>query len=106
MLNYFRSEIYRNLHSKGNYMFILGVMLFVVFLNVILWMFGNLDSTFPYNNTKYAFSSLYANMKIPMVLCVCVVNLIFGQEYKNHTLKNTISFGISRNAIYLSKFLI
>ncbi|WP_264319224.1 MULTISPECIES: hypothetical protein [Clostridia] len=38
MLNYFRSEIYRNLHSKGNYMFILGVMLFVVFLNVILWM--------------------------------------------------------------------
>ncbi|WP_195964891.1 hypothetical protein [Clostridium cuniculi] len=59
MLNYFRSEIYRNLHSKGNYMFILGVMLFVVFLNVILWMFGNLDSTFPYNTTKYAFSSLY-----------------------------------------------
>ena len=38
MLYYCRSEIYRNLHSKGNYMFILGVMLFVVFLNVILWM--------------------------------------------------------------------
>ena len=36
MLNYLRSEIYRNLRSKGNYLFILGAMAFVVFLNGVL----------------------------------------------------------------------
>lgn len=105
MINYLRSEIYRNLRLKGNYLFILGAIAFVVFLNGVLWMFGNTDVSFPYNNTKFAFSSLYASMKIPMYLCICVVSLIFGQEYKNNTLKNTISFGISRSAIYLCKLL-
>ena len=105
MINYLRSEIYRNLRLKGNYLFILGAIAFVVFLNGVLWMFGNTDVSFSYNNTKFAFSSLYASMKIPMYLCICVVSLIFGQEYKNNTLKNTISFGISRSAIYLCKLL-
>ena len=59
MLNYLRSEIYRNLRLKGNYLFILGAMAFVVFLNGVLWMFGNADANFSYNNTKFAFSSLF-----------------------------------------------
>lgn len=105
MINYIRSEIYRNLRAKGNYLFILGAMAFVVFLNIVLWIFANGDPYFPYGTTKFAFSNLYAQLQIPMILCVAAVSIMFGQEYKNQTLKNTISFGISRSNIYFGKFL-
>ncbi|MEG1254865.1 ABC transporter permease [Clostridium sp.] len=105
MLNYIRSEIYRNLRSKGNYRFIGGAMAFVVLLNVILGMFLKMDAAFPYGNTKFAFSSLYASLAFPLMLCIAIASLAFGQEYKNSTLKNSVSFGISRSSIYFSKFL-
>ncbi len=106
MINYLRSEAYRNIHLKGNYIFIIALMVFVIFLNIILWLFAKSDPNFHYATTKFAFSSLYAYLQFPMILCVCAVSLIFGQEYKDNTLKNTISFGISRSVIYFSKLLI
>ena len=106
MINYIRSEVYRNFRNKGNYLFILGAMAFVVFLNIVLWIFAKNDTTFPYATTKYAFSSLYCSLRLIMIICVSVVSIIFAQEYKNQTLKNTVSFGISRTSIYLGKFII
>lgn len=106
MINYIRSEVYRNLRNKGSYLFILGASAFVVFLNIVLCIFAKNDIAFPYATTKYAFSSLYCNLQLIMIMCVSVVSIIFGQEYKNQTLKNTISFGISRASIYFGKFLI
>lgn len=106
MINYIRSEVYRNLRNKGSYLFILGAMAFVVFLNIVLWIFAKNDTTFPYATTKYAFSSLYCSLQLTMIICVGVVSIIFAQEYKNQTFKNTVSFGISRASIYFGKFLI
>ena len=106
MINYIRSEVYRNLRTKGNYIFIIALMALVVFLNIILWLFVKSDANFPYATTKFAFSSLYANLRFPIILCASAVGLILGQEYKNNTLKNTISFGISKSVIYFSKLLI
>lgn len=106
MINYIRSEVYRNLRHKGNYLFILAAMAFVVFLNIVLWIFVKNDTSFPYATTKYAFSSLYCNLRFIMIMCVAVVSIIFAQEYKNQTLKNTVSFGISRASIYFGKLII
>lgn len=106
MINYIRSEVYRNLRSKGNYLFIISLMAFAVFLNIVLWLFVKSNANFPYATTKYAFSSIYSSLQLLMILCSFTVSLISGQEYKNKTLKNTVSFGISRSAIYFSKLLI
>ncbi|MGG7142406.1 ABC transporter permease [Clostridium nigeriense] len=106
MINYIRSEIYRNLRNKGSYLFILGSMALVVFLNIVLWIFAKNDTSFPYATTKYAFSSLYCSLQLIMIMCVLIVSIIFSQEYKNQTLKNTVSFGISRSSIYFVKFII
>lgn len=106
MINYIRSEVYRNLRNIGSYLFILGAMAFVVFLNIVLWIFANNDTSFPYATTKYAFSSLYCSLQLIMIICVLVVSIIFAQEYKNQTFKNTVCFGISRNSIYFGKFII
>ena len=105
MLNYIKSEFYRNINTKGNYIFLFGSMAFVIFINVALGLFANSQVNFPYGNTKYSLSSFYTFMEILMIICVPLVFLIYGKEFKHHTLKNSIAFGISRSQIYLGKFL-
>ena len=36
MLNYIKSEFYRNINTKGNYLFLFGSIGFVIFINVAL----------------------------------------------------------------------
>lgn len=106
MINYIKSEVYRNIRSKGNYIFLFGCIAFVIFINGVLAGFVNNDPNFPYANTYFSFSSLYMSMGIPIALCLPMVAVIFGQEYKSHTLKNSISYGIARSKIYFGKFVV
>lgn len=106
MLNYIKSEFYRNFNTKGNYVFLFGSMGFVIFINVALGLFANSQVNFPYGSTKYSFSSFYTYIGLLMLISTFLVSIIFGQEFKNSTLKNSISFGISRSEIYLGKFLV
>ncbi|GAA0714514.1 hypothetical protein GCM10008904_30190 [Paraclostridium ghonii] len=106
MLNYIKSEFYRNINTKGNYIFLFGSISFVIFINVALGLFATSHMDFPYGNTKFSLSCFYTNMGILLMLCISLVSLILGQEFKNNTLKNSIAYGISRNQIYLGKFLI
>ena len=104
MLNYIKSEFYRNINTKGNYLFLFGSIGFVIFINVALGLYAQSQVNFPYGNTKYSFSSFNAFMESLMIVSVFLVSLIFGQEFKNSTLKNSIAFGISRSQIYFGKF--
>lgn len=106
MLNYIKSEVYRNLRSKGNYIFLFSCMAFVIFLNVVLVLFAKQDPKFPYANTYFSFTSLYSSMTFPLTLCLILAATVFGQEHKNHTLKNAISYGIERHNIYFGKFIV
>lgn len=105
MINYIKSEMYRNLRNKSNYMFLGGCMVLIVFLNLVLHMILKNDPNFIYATTKFSFSSLYTSMTLPLILCVPLTSTVFGQELKNHTLKNTISYGIPRWQIYFGKFI-
>lgn len=105
MLNYIKSEVYRNANTKGNYIFIIGCSLFVILLNVALGVFGSQNPGFPYANTKFSLSSFYTSINILMIICWPLTSLVYGQEFKHQTLKNSISYGISKSKIYFVKFL-
>ena len=105
MLNYLKSEFYRNINTKGNYIFLFGSMAFVIFINVALGLYANSQIDFPYGTTYFSLSSFYNFMDLLIIISIFLVSLINGQEFKNHTLKNSIAFGISRSQIYLGKFL-
>ena len=105
MTNYIKSEVYRNLKSKGNYIFLFGGMGFAIFLNIALGLYSNSQVNFPYGNTEFSFSSFYTSMSMIMILCLPLVATIYGHEFKYNTLKNSISYGIPRNQIYFGKFL-
>lgn len=106
MINYIKSELYRNFNNKGNYIFLFGSMGFVIFLNVALGLFANSQTNFPYGTTKYSLSSFYNFIGLLMLISAYVVSIVFGEEHKNSTLKNSIAFGISRSEIYFGKFLV
>ncbi|MDF2906924.1 MAG: transporter permease [Herbinix sp.] len=105
MISYIKSEFYRMLHSKGSYLFILICSVLLVSANVVLAVVGKTEENFPYNNTSFSLSLFYSYLPIVFLLCVSVASIVFSNEYTNHTMKNSISYGISRGSIYFGKLI-
>lgn len=105
MISYIRSEIYRLLHSKGSYLFIMVCAALLISANVVLAVVGQMEVNFPYNNTGFSLSLFYSDLPIVFILCVSVASIVFGNEHTNHTMKNSVSYGISRGSIYFGKLI-
>lgn len=105
MLNYLKSELYRILHKKSSYLFIAICSLLLLSSNVILALVNQTEGNFPYASTKFALSNFMTSQVMVYILCVTVASLIFGGEYVNRTMKNSISFGLSRETIYFGKLI-
>lgn len=110
MTNYIKSEFYRILHTKG--VFILtGVCAAVVLLYVaVLWIMASVEasmgSVFPWATTKHAFSTLEADMHIPLFLSAVMGSLVVSDDLKHRTINNSVAFGMSREQIYLAKVIV
>ncbi len=105
MISYIKSELYRIFHSKGSYLFIIICSALLISANVVLAVVGHTEESFPYNNTSFSLSLFYSYLPIIFLLCVSVASIVFGNEYTNHTMKNSTSYGISRGSIYFGKFI-
>ena len=106
MSNYLKSEVYRITHTRASYAFLLVCSLLMIAFNFLLCVVKISDDAFPYATTEFSFSTIYTNLYIILILCITVSHIIFGSEYQNHTLKNSISFGISRSRILCGKMII
>ena len=106
MLNYIKSELYRIRTSKSTYvMFILfGVL--VVLYNVMIYGFKIADATFPYGTTKFSLGTLCGSVQMLLIICLVIASVIFSGEFKNNTIKNVISFGISKTQMYIGKYIV
>lgn len=106
MSQYIKSEIYRILRAKWTYLFIIICSGLLLSSNIVLALVKNSDSTFGFATTKFAFGTFSTSMTAVYLLCITVASILFGNENTNHTLKNAVSFGISRGTIYIGKFLV
>ncbi len=106
MLRYIQSEFYRLLRYKWTYWFIGICSLLLLSMNVVLAAVKHSDSSFQYATTRFAFGNLYSGMIVVFLLSVMVSEIASGNEYNNHTLKNCVSYGISRGTIYLGKLIV
>jgi len=106
MLSYIQSEIYRIFRNKGSYLFILISSALLVSANVILAVVKSAEETFPYATTKYSLGLIYTDFVIILFLCISLASMVFGNEHGNHTMKNSISYGISRGTIYFGKLIV
>lgn len=106
MLSYIKSEFYRLLHHKWTYIFILICSCLLISENVVLAVTKAGESSFQYATTRFSLSMFYTHLNYIFVLCVVVTSIIFGNEHTNHTMKNSISYGISRGSIYFGKLIV
>ena len=102
MLNYIRAEIYKLLRRPYTYI-TLGVLLALEGLYASMFAFHNSHSlSTPFGGAIVSIVELGA---IGFSMCLLTGDMVFAAQYKNSTLKNEVSFGISRTQIYLGKLI-
>ena len=102
MLNYIRAEIYKLIHRPYTYI-ALGVILALEALYASMFAFHNAHSmATPFGG---AIVTIVEMGVIGFCICLITGDIVFAGQYKNSTLKNEVSFGLSRTQIYLGKFL-
>lgn len=99
MLNYLRSELYKTLKRKYTYIFT-GVLVFFSFVLIML-----IYGPGPELYADTMFMLLISMLPFLVVMGIAVIDIVFSDEYKNNTIRNSVSFGISRSAVYTGKLL-
>lgn len=103
MLNYLKSEFYRILHGREIYSATAALAGLTVLMNLVLFAFDRLTPDFPYATVTFSLNMMTGSMPMLLMAGLIIVLFLFSDEYKNGTLKNTISYGISRNAFFTGK---
>lgn len=106
MSSYVKSEFYRIFHYKWSYLFIAICSALLLSSNIVLAAVRFSDPKFPYGNTSFSFANFISSIVIVYILCICVASMVFGNEHNNHTMKNSVSYGIGRGTIYFSKLIV
>ena len=96
MLNYIRAETYKVLRRPYTY----------ITLAVMLVLEGIFAAGFAFHNS-HSFATPFGGAIINIVemgvigFCMCLLtgDMVFAGQYKNSTLKNEVSFGLSRTRI-------
>ncbi len=104
MRNYLAAECYKTFRRKYFYI-ILAVCLGLE--AVLLWGYW---TTWKWGNSNVDFYS--TAIMVPFMLSIGLYatiatgDIVFSEQYKNNTLKNEVSYGLSRGRIYLGKLLV
>jgi len=103
MLNYIKAELYRTFNRKYFYFFtgILAVLAIslLIFLKLI-----DAKNSVPLIDAIGMSVTNYMLM-LPVGLIVMIIDMVYTEEYKNGTLKNVVSFGMSKSKLIFGKFI-
>ena len=106
MVDYMRAELYkvtRRTYFYGS----TGILLLLVALLVLLWawMNGQEDGAV-FLTSEIAFTMITAMLSMGYYWGVLTADMVFSEQYKFNTLKNEVSFGLSRRRVYLGKLAV
>lgn len=106
MLNYIKSEFYRLSRSKDLYLLTGICSGLIILMNIVLAISVRKMENFPYGTTRFSFGTLISQTQMLLLMAFIAASFVFGDEYKHHTLKNSISFGLSRTKIFCGKYIV
>lgn len=103
MANYIRAELYKVFRRTYTWI-TLAVVLVLETLLVAGWVFTNAHG----NHVDFYTGAGMLCMMLSIGLYAPLItgDMVFAGQYKTGTLKNEVSFGLSRGRIYLGKFLV
>ena len=99
MLNYIRAELYKAAHRVYTWI-ILGLILLGVGFMSAIW-FDNRDYMTFFDAVRVVDMMMILGFFATIFTC----DIVFAGQHQNGTLKNEVSFGLSRARIYLGKFI-
>lgn len=105
MLNYIRAEFYKARRRKYTYTSIL-ILLLLETLFAATFIFHNSHSDPNLHLFGEAIVFITIMGSVGSVFCIVAGDIVFAGQYKNSTLKNEVSFGLSRARIYLGKLAV
>lgn len=103
MMSYIRAEFYKVFRRKYTWITLI-VLLALEGLLVAGWTYTNALGNHVDFYTGAAMLCTMLPMGFYATLLTC--DMVFGDQYKNSTLKNEVSFGIPRRRIYLGKYVV
>lgn len=92
-----RADLYKSFHRMYLYVFMAAMAGLSIFINVIMML--------QKVSVEVSFGLALGFLMIPMFFISMFADIIFAEENKEHTLKNTVSYGVSRSVLYLSKYV-
>ncbi len=105
MLNYMRAEFYKVLHRRG---YLIGFLAFLLLgEGVILFAIIQVNNGYEDIHNTYAsvVNILVMMLQLGLYCAIIIGDMVFSDQYKYNTLKNEISFGISRVKAYFGKLM-
>ncbi|NCB62789.1 MAG: hypothetical protein EOM52_04110 [Clostridia bacterium] len=104
MLNYVRAELYKVTHRAYPYLFLIVVAALELLL-IGGMALANVGTDYIHADATALIMVLFPMLSTGLYLTFIVGDMVFSEQYKHGTLKNEISFGISRSRIYLGKLM-
>lgn len=102
MINYIKSDLYRNLNKLSFWIYTVILSIISVSITLII---NDINKQIPSVTLNSASIALpYAFMAVVYIL-IFYIEIITGDEKRNKTLKNVVSYGISRNTVAISKLI-
>lgn len=99
MINYIKAELYRNFHHTYFWIWTGVFAISSILINILFKGPGNTSLD------QLMGMSLMA-LLVPIYIVLCYIDMTSAEEQKNKTMKNVLSFGLSRNKFVLSKLIV
>lgn len=110
MNSYLKSETFRVVRDKSYWIFMGVFALLAIAATVIIYMTNTASNAasvdFPYANTRFMLLNIATSIIIPFFFLYQIAQIVVGEEIKHRTLKNTVSFGVSRSTIFFGKWIV
>ncbi|WP_411677687.1 ABC transporter permease [Caproicibacter sp.] len=101
MLKQMRADLYKVFHRPFFYFLLAGMVVLAFFVNFSLSKVSSMNSVYD----SWIIVLMYF-LSWPVLLMPILIDLVSAEEYKEHTLKNTISYGMNRAKLYCSQIAV
>ncbi len=102
MFNYIHAEFYKLFRRKYTWIMLILLLLGELFLVSNL---AYAAGSNPMRNFTFAMEAVRIMLPVGLFATLFSADIVFAGQYKNSTMKNEVSFGLSRTRTYLGKLL-
>lgn len=100
MLKLIHADLYKTFRRPLFYVFLMGMAVLAVSVNLSISRMATVEARTVTSSWGVVLAYF---LSWPMLLMPVLVDLVSAEEYKEHTLKNSVASGLNRTKLYLSK---